>query len=354
MTWQEDAPALMPDSYREDSALRVRELMESIGQWMDENPQAKFTELRDLVNPRVAPLKFIQNLADLISLQISVFSGSEEFRIRRQVEEAVNWYKLKGGYSAVDVIIYTIGLHVTLFDKYTNDYVTFIRVPWFVTGVLPIDPVPPGFFKSAHFDLDFQLDEAFGTLPDLFLIDSSKLVEAGIRIEEVRPVNTVPKFVLAIAPQTDQQQDLPFTFPASLISTVVTNLWITAIQQFDSGLTLDTGLLMDVTPSGFVAGVQKFKLGTGRKNTIPLSSFTDLETPIYTATIDNKFILVDRVVFELIIPKTIDITDITEWGLFNNTLSEMFVVGTHPTVFKDTTSEIRYTVTVFFNDIVRP
>lgn len=352
MTWETDVPTMLPDSYRD--APRVRELMESIGEWMDTFPQAKFDDLTDLVNPRTVPLEFKQNLAELISLQLSVFSGSEEFRLRRQIEEAVNWYKLKGGYSAVDVIIYTIELRVTLWDKYTNDYLNFIRVPWFVSGI-GIDPVPPGYYKSAHFDLDFSLDAFFGTAPDLFLLDQLKFDEAVLRIEEVRPANTVPHFVLDVRPQTDQQQDLPYTFPMSLISTVVTDLWVTELQEFDTGLILDDSLILDVSPSGFIAGVQKFKVGTGRANETPLSSWTDLDTPIYSGDITTTTIFVDRVVFEFEVPlSVVSSAGITEWGLFNSVFVEMYVVGVHPMIFKGSESEVRYTVTVFFSNIARP
>jgi len=372
MNWETDLPLLLPESYRQEQ--RVRELFEAIGEWIDTFPQTKATELIELVSPLTVPLEFKQLLSDLIGFQISTFDDPAEFQIRRQMQEAVEWYKLKGTYVAIEIVIFSTGLSVTVFDKYTIDYVNFIRTPWFVSGI-GIDPVPPGFFKSAHFDLDFNLSFFFGASPTWYLVNEPKFTEIARRVEEFRPANTVPHFVMALSPITDQQKDilkslsyelafpldasletsLAFTIPESQISTIVTNLWVSANQTFDIGLLLDDSLLLDISPSGFLASVTNFKVGIGRRGSTPRSSFTDLETPVFSATLTSKAIFADRVEIEFVVPTGVSIpTGVTEWGLFNSVLSEMYVVGTHPFIFKDTIAEIRYSVTIFFDDQVRP
>lgn len=364
MSWEVKLKNLVPDYIREGSQRWV-DLLDSIGKWLDsaDGAQAKIDGLLDLINPETVDMRFIQNLADLIKFESSKFLGDDDYIIRRQVRQAVDWYRIKGTYRAINVILYTVGLNAEVYDLYTSNYTNFVRMPWFCAGISDVMDVGLNFdaglfldtgintdvfFKSPHFDVEIELDKYFGTSPTWELLGEDRFSEAEKRVKEVRPVNTVPHYYAHLLAETDESKE-PYTKGGSSISAVVTNEWLDSALFLDMpGLYLDDGLVFDFTRNDFFSLVQKFKIGTGNKGVVPDASMTDLANPVYSGDITLRTIYGDRVVFEIQIPQSEVQGGLSEIGLFNNDYSKMYAIAIHPSVDKLNSYKLNHEFVVWF------
>lgn len=89
-------------------------------------------DLLTLLNPNDVPEAYIQALADIVGLDMIVDASTPVAEKRRQLIQAIPWYKMCGTYQALSYIQYIVGLNLNIKDTYTNDYVTFVPVDWFV------------------------------------------------------------------------------------------------------------------------------------------------------------------------------------------------------------------------------
>lgn len=363
MNWQELIPSHLPRHYTQgEQGLRWKEWAESWGQWLDQYPQTELEKLPLLDNPYTVPIEFAQNLADLIGLRLSTFLGTEDYKIRRQLVQAVDWYKIKGTYAAVNVILYTANLNARIYDLWTSNYQNFVRMPWFCTGIgegldgglyfdsgLYFDEYIDFdiFYKSPHFDIEVELNKPLTVGSTLYLLTRDQFVEAQRLVEVVRPINTVPHWYAHLYAETDESR-LAHTITESNVSTTITNNWILNDNALDSGLFMDDDNYFDWTRDDFFDLITKFAVGTGNVGVTPVAAMTGLQTPVIIGDIVDKVIYADRIVFLFDLDAAVDQSALTEFGLFNAAFSEMYVIGTHPAIDKVTGYSLRYEVTVYF------
>jgi hypothetical protein len=356
MSWEAGLKTMVPKKFRRSQ--RFVGYVESLGEWMDLYPQAKLDGLVDIIDITNVPIQYVQYLADTLGLVLSQFLGVDDTSLRRQVENSVDWYKIKGTYRAITVILYTVQLSATVYDLYSLDYENFVRMNWFSLGAhnpqdyeLVAGTYQNGMFKTPHFDIQIELTRSFGTSPDLYLITGDQFTIAKTLVEEVRPANTVPHYY-ARAKGSASKNFLVNTDSSSHISTVViqTN-WQELTYTFDNAAgikTLDAGNILDFTVASFLQSWNVFKIGTGNVATLPSKTATGLANPVFTGSVSNIVVGTNTAVFTMDIPQSYAKSGITELGIFNSTGTNLQVLVTHPAINKVDGYTLRYEITVSF------
>jgi hypothetical protein len=177
------------------------------------------------------------------------------------------------------------------------------------------------------------------------------------RIEDTRPVHTVPHYILLLNPKTDE-----FGHVIEVDGDIyckVTGDWQVSTKYFDQegsseAWNFDDGTNFDESPEAFVKSILKWKLGTGN---YPCSLCADsgadfvVENPVLDGDIDpdNINILPEKITFEFVVPKSAK-KGISELGLF--TSDGKLVVGScFPRIDLDTRVELRVLVEVYRKDL---
>jgi len=131
-----DLIKLVPEKFRGSTALQELLYVFGLesGSWI-----GKINDLQSIIDKYQVGDDYIQYLADLVGLQFIVTPATTLEDKRRQLIQVIDWYKMKGTYEALQVIQYTLDLNINLWDMYTNDYSTFVPVPWY-TGKINTNP----------------------------------------------------------------------------------------------------------------------------------------------------------------------------------------------------------------------
>lgn len=137
---------------------------------------------------------------------------------RRQLKNAVAWYKVKGTFESFKILFYSLGYKINLLELWTEDYVTFVSSLPANYGIhvgLPTytdnaDAVPPDdvrlienggtFYRTPHFAIDFA---NIFTAPNLTAEGLRYILN---RISLIRPAHTVLeylKFLLGMCDDVD-------------------------------------------------------------------------------------------------------------------------------------------------------
>lgn len=355
MAWQDGIKTLVPNKFR--NATRVYDYLDAIGQWLDENAQAKLDGLLNLVDVRTVPDSYLQNLADCIGLQLNQSIASSDVDLRHQIENAVDWYKIKGTYRAITVILYTVQLSANVYDLYSLDYQNFVRMYWFSLGV--DDPTQfqvypntwvAGMYKTPHFDIEVNLLLVFGTNPTWYLISGDQFSIAQALVEQVRPANTVPHWY-AKASGNASTNFLVNTVPSSQISTVLIQAnWQSLSYTLDNNPLkyMDQGNIFDFTLTAFLDSWNVFQIGTGNVGVLPLTTATGLANPIFTGNINSIVINSNNVILTADVPASYSANGITEFGIFSSNGSILQVLVTNPAINKVDGYTLRYEITINF------
>lgn len=257
---------LIPEKFTDSQLLIdfMSEVSTLIGEYLN-----NVNEMQLLQDPNNVPIAYLKYLGKLIGVTLPDVDTTSEKELRREVLQAIDWYKIKGTYHAMQIIISASGLTVNLYDMYTNDYVTFSIQDWFVGEE---DENPTGldssYYKSPHFGFEILLIIVHNTdaLGDHLWRDAL-FTNVDDRIEKVRPINTVPHYWLLLNPLTDESG----TAIESLgkVFCKVTENWSYDKLYFDtgeSGHVFDTGdpdYLFDIDIESFLDSIVTWKLGTG-------------------------------------------------------------------------------------------
>ena len=78
---------------------------------------------------RIGP-QFLPHLANLIGLEVEQSDETSLGDLRFQVDNAIGWYKIKGSYASLKAISLVLGTYVNIFEKYTEDYKTFVMMDY--------------------------------------------------------------------------------------------------------------------------------------------------------------------------------------------------------------------------------
>jgi hypothetical protein len=204
-----DLMQLIPKKYHNSEVLQAlvkRGLNHLVGSWL-----TKIDDLILLQDPDVVGLQYIYQLGNLLGVEFPYVSEDFETRVRKELRNVIDWYKVKGTYESLNIIANLLGVKANIYDFYTNDYVNFYASEWFVGEE---GENPPGFddtfYKSPHFGFEVILRNKIDNVGEgssegcghLWSFDSFKDL---IRyLNQVRPVNTVPHFVLLLDIDMDE------------------------------------------------------------------------------------------------------------------------------------------------------
>lgn len=351
-----DLLQLVPTKFRESVLLQeyFQDVGTLVGTWLGD-----INDLATLVDKYRVSEDYLQKLADLVNLTILSNEDTSLVEKRRQLIQVIEWYKLKGTYKALQYIGYLLGVTLTLWDMYTDDYVTFVEEPWFV-GYEGENPggLGVGYYKSPHLGLETVLDTAYGTGLTSYLFLASMYVNLTTYVELVRPINVVPHYKLLLSPETDQTGDVETV--AGNIQTCVVGNWMFSRRYFDATQILtvvttgsndvvtkeldnvivnssdpmyfDNGEFFDFTDDAFYNQITKWKVGTGSKGIPPANSGWNLETVALTGTVDTINVYADRIEYIFELPNTVTITGISELGLFLAVGNVLEVGATFPNI----------------------
>jgi len=369
-----DLLRLIPEKHHQEQILidYVDEVELEVGSWL--------TSVRDMVslaNPNsVSSRDYLKNIASLIGLVLPPEDDSTEDEIRRSISQAIDWYKIKGTYKSVEVIALIQKFTVNLYDMYTNDYETFYLTSWFVGEE---DENPSGFdstyYKSPHFGIEILLNQIYSSssgsgasgtsgtsdIPSSIVLESDSggggstahlwkiayLDNFYDNVESTRPVHTVPHYVLFLNPKTDEFENVIEV--SGNIQTRVFPDWEFTTRYFDEDLDFDDSVddvYFDESITSFLYSITKYVLGTGSGN-INSDSWTPV-TPVLQGTIDNDDITIeeDKIIFSIMVPKTVTQNGIRELALYTN--DNKLVLGSiFPAIDKGSRVELKMEIQVY-------
>lgn len=355
-----DLLSLVPEKFRSSSILQTYLRVAGIhfGQFL-----SSVKDIILLLGPNtVASAEYLRHLGALIGVEFPPEDESTAGEIRKTLTDAIEWYKLKGTYRSIDIIALIQSFTVNIYDMYTADYDTFVLTDWFVGNE---NENPPGldssYYKSPHFGVEVVLDQVYepsGTSLR-YLWQAGQFDNLMSRIEETRPVHTVPHYLLLLNPKTDEFGHV-ITTSGGEIMTKVTSFWKYGAKYFDfvgsDGFwSFDTDAMsFDTSAEGFLKSITKWVLGVGNyPSTLDSSEFT-IETPVLTGTIAAEDITVEKDYFQLefIVPKGPIQSGLSELGLYIPGTPDTLVIGsTFPKLDKTSSVELRVVVQVYKSDL---
>ena len=355
-----DLLPLVPEKFRESLILQTYLRVAGIrfGQFL--------SSIQDIIlllgSNTAASVKYLRHLGALIGVEFPPEDESTVAEIRKTLADAVDWYKLKGTYKSVDIIALIQSFTVNMFDMYTDDYSTFVLTDWFVGDE---DENPPGldatYYKSPHFGAEIVLNQVYtpsGT--SLRYLWQAGYIDAfAAKVEETRPVHTVPHYLLLLNPKTDEFGHLIET--TGEIHTKVTTAWQYGAKYFDlagSGnvWSFDTGEMdFDTSALGFLQTVVKWVMGTGNYPCHLSDSICVIEQPVLYGTIDSDDITVqdDYFMLEFIVPKGTVQSGLSELGLYipGSPDDTLVLASCFPKLDKTADVELRVVVQIYKSDL---
>lgn len=314
-------------------------------------------DISKILNTRTtSDTTYLRNLGAMIGVVLPPKDSASVAEMKKSIQQAIEWYKVKGSYTSIDVISNIQTLTTTLYDMYTNDYTTFVLTEWFVGDE---NENPPGldssYYKSPHFGLEISLNRVFTDIGGEYLWASETLDNLAQKVEETRPVHTVPHYLLFLNPRTDESRNV-YVMPGEITSRVTAN-WTFTVYHLDEPessetWSLDEGIPLDASLIPDIYTITKWCFGTGT------SDITDpswsVASPVLIGSIDPTDIVVtdQKITFNFIVPKTVVQDGLTELGLYIPGAPDVLVAGsTFPSIDKDDREELRVAFEVYLGDL---
>jgi len=366
-----DLREFVPEKFRESQLLQ--DYLDAVGLYLG-TWLSKIDDMKYLVDPwnvsdelkvtipgqtYVTDEEYISLLAGLLGLTITKNVGQDIDDFRRQLVNAIDWYKIKGSYLSLQDAIYITNQKITIKDFYTNNYVDFISEDWFVADYPGENPsgLDSTYYKSPHFGLQLLLDQVYYTAGGESYLWRGDDKFANVRgyVEEIRPANTVPHYIIRMDAPTSES-GVMITTSYEVNTRRIYEPWVFSRYYFDqyylnptSGWTLDSGVFFDFTFSAFLASVNTWKLGTGNIDNPPDTSDWDVETPVLTGTIPASLIRLysDRTEYEVVIPDATVQAGLTELGLYLSDGTTLVIGCTFPEIDKIAGVELRILVIMY-------
>lgn len=347
-----DLTRLLPEKDRDSEILTsyLKDVSLYVGTWI-----SKISNLFRLNNPSTIPIKYASYLAQRIGLTIVSNEWTSESAVRRQLEQAVDLYKIKGTNENIILVGYALGLDLTVFDMYTNDYIIFIPVEWFVgnKGENP-EGLDSSYYKSPHFLIEIMANKVINHNSEEFIWDTDLLSLLDTYIEQIRPVNTVPHYTAVLNCITDET-GLVYVADGNVKTKVMEN-WEVSRLFFDSdtsgstssslGFRFDNGQYFDWSKDSYLTNINKWKIGIGNKGISPDETGFVLDDIVLTGDIDYIRIMGDHTEFEFSIPKAYAMDGLSELGLFMSDNTTMVIASTFPDFNKGSDVNMKVIVTI--------
>jgi hypothetical protein len=332
-----DLMQLVPSKYR--NSIVLQQFLEEAGLIIG-TAISDINDIEKIIDKYNISEDYLQYLADLIGL--SIIGGDEESfkNKRRQLIEAIDWYKRKGTYKAFKDISYALDINLNFWDMYTNDYVTFIREPWFV-GYENENPggLTSDYYKSPHFGIDLVLNQKYGTGVTSYLFVESMYTKLFQHIEQIRPINVVNHYSIYLNPNTDESGSVVIS--DGDIKACVNGDWVFTRKNFDNSLSFDDGEFFDFRESSFIESITKWELGVGNIDTAPISGNTALESSVLSGSINTLTLYDDRIELDIILDINTIQDGLTEMGIFLDDGITMVAQATFPSIQKIEGVELR-------------
>lgn len=305
-----------------------------------------------LLSPNtVGTIPYLRYLGALIGVEFSPEDEATEESMRKELQYAIDWYKLKGTYESIQILALIQTFMINFYDMYTKNYTDFYMVEWFVGDE---NENPPGFdssyFKSPHFGLEVLLNKIYQYGSELYLWRTSFLNNFAAQIEKTRPVHTVPHYLLLLNPKTDEFGHI-IEVDGEIKTKVVLGSWEVSSKYFDqigSGAqwNFDDGTFFDQDATAFILSVSKWVFGTG-------GSY-DIANPALTGAIDaaNTTVTKDKIIYEFIVPKNEEYDGLNELGLYVQGFPDILVASSiFPKIDKGSNVELRVIFEIYRTDL---
>ena len=332
-----DLTKLVPDKFLDSVALQqfLYEAGLQVGSWLGD-----INDLEAEIDKYRVGDDYINYLSDLIGLTLIVDDTTTITDKRKQFIEAIDWYKMRGTYQAIQHIGYLLEYTLNLYDLYTTDYVTFVREPWFV-GYGNENPggLSSAYYKSPHFGIDLFLDTQYGTSGGYYLFREDMYTNLTTYTEQIRPVNTVFDYSLMLNPICDETGSIT-TVAEAYIYASIQGSWTSDQVKFDDTSVsggyqkFDNNKHFDYTKDALYNSITTWKLGTGSKGLLPTPGFV-LENVVLTGSINtitiNK-IGTTYVEYSFYLPSTTVQAGISELGLYLIDGTTLKVASTFPDI----------------------
>ena len=242
---------------------------------------------------------YLRHLGSLTGVQFIDADDNDTSKLRKQIIQAVDWYKLKGTYDSIKVVsnilkYYNDPDYAYVKDMYfTGEYASFVEADWFYGDE---DENPDGlgatYYKSPHFgyrvpliveyDQDQELESGSATYPYLW---NNTEYEAFLKyVDLIRPINTVPHFAIVALPSVDDSEifvtdnslsapggDVTLSnggYAARRLIDYTTNPKLYFDESHTGGRTVlfdDNDYVFDQLDTGFINDVTSWVLGDGNK-----------------------------------------------------------------------------------------
>ena len=340
---------LVPEKFH-DSIILQQFLYEAglqVGSWLGD-----INDLEAEIDKYRVGDDYINYLSDLIGLTMIVDDTTTIADKRKQLIEAIDWYKMRGTYQSIQHISYLLDYTLNLYDLYTTDYVTFVREPWFV-GYGNENPggLSSAYYKSPHFGIDLFLDTQYGTSGDYYLFQEDMYTNLTTYTEQIRPVNTVFDYSLMLNPICDETGII--TTVDGNIHTSIQGSWSSDGIYFDDTSVsggpqkFDNSKHFDYTKDALYNSITTWKLGTGSKGLLPTPGFV-LENVVLTGSINTITIGATYVEYSFYAPSNTIQAGISELGLYLIDGTTLKVASTFPDIDVIDDVTLRVSVRVYY------
>lgn len=324
----------------------------------------KIAYMEQLVDPYRVPADYLQYLADLIGATLAGDNVATEAARRKELLRMIDWYKVKGTYQSVSIIALITGLVIEIYDKYTDDYATFVDKDWFVGNE---DENPTGlgssYYKSPHFGISFLLDKTYaaGDYDEGVLVKhlwrSSLFTGISDYIEKTRPVNTVPHYQLLSLHTTYEDGEIA-VIEDSEVATQIVGTWIYSKAFFDAEVD-GTGeqIYFDDNDSAgdplnnfdssfdtLVDSINQWKLGTGGRD-LTASGVAHVVSPVVQSGSVTSTIYADRIEFKFSVASATIQDGINELGLYAS--GDLMIMSTFPVIYKGAGTRLDFLITIY-------
>lgn len=345
---------LIPEDFTSSVILReyVEEVGVQVGDWMLKNQ-----DIIKLLSPNTTTsTKYLRELGSIIGVTFPPEDETSDSEMRKVLENAVAWYRVKGTYYSLSLIALIYQKTINIYDMYTNDYSTFYLVDWFVGGE---DENPPGFdstfYKSPHFGIEVVLNLATTVGSASYLwYDDSVLDNFKAEVERTRPAHTVPHYLMLLNPKTDEFGNIITS--SGNVQCKTTGNWNPSTLFFDETpvLHFDDNLFFDQSATALIKSITKWVLGTGNYPSNLADTGFVIEGAAWTGTIDPDNILItdEKITFEFIVPKETAQSGISSLGLYvPGSPDQLMAASTFPKINKSSDVELRVFVEIFKTDL---
>lgn len=338
-----DLLSLIPDKFHKSQLLLdyVSSINIEIGKWVN-----AIDGLVLLKDPYSVGRDYIGQLSNLIGLKFLGEDTATLSNLRQQLLGAIDWFKVKGTYTALSYVAGLNNFTINLLDMYTNDYVNFVTVPWFVASYE--EENPPGldasYYKSPHFGFEIVFDRIYGTGVSAYLWKDIMLGNIPETIEMVRPINTVPHLYGTVLGQA-HEDGIVDSITLTGVNTVTTSNWSYTALYFNNFWNFDEGFDFDTDRSTFIASITMLHIGTGHRGDLPTTIGFALETEVYSCLITRVTYSASLIVFEIDLPLMMAQTGLSELVL-TDAGGVIMVAATFPIVDKTANMQLKIQIEV--------